>query len=529
METQASYLYGAAIQGIQGFIFQTNSLKDIVGASELVECICTTLFAQQLGYSGNTTQLIEALRKDENAIVNAAGTIKYLFSSREECEKVVRSFPKAVIEFAPGITVSQAVVEMQDNCSDEDFKKAVLTLEARLRVQRNRPMRSTQPGWLGIERSRQTGLPVIDRRNKKNEPLMLDAASFRKLYTMKEGEREERKMSTQLLFNKAYKGCRTEQIPFQLKDLTDRNDWIAVIHADGNGLGQVVQHIGANRVKLKKFSYLLDLATTQAANGAFDEVRKMFPAVFCDKVPFRPIVLSGDDHTLICRADLAIPYLVSFIKLFEEKTHSLLGNLLQGVFKDKKVNMLTACAGIAFIKSSFPFYYAYELAENLCSFAKKDTKENYDFNAGNLPASCLAFHKVQDSFIVDYKDIILRELTPNKNYTFQFGPYYVYGGEGLLSDAPAKQKGRWSVEQLLALSDKLEQKEWSAVRSGLRSWITHVYMNADLAEQKKTRMKMIAADEEQKMLIETLCGQTSSPVYDLLSLVTIRTQETQRV
>ena len=66
-----------------------------------------------------------------------------------------------------------------------------------------------------------------------------------------------------------------------------------------------------------------------------------------------------------------------------------------------------------------------------------------------LPASCLAFHKVQDSFIVDYKDIILRELTPNKNYTFQFGPYYVYGGEGLLSDAPAKQKGRWSVESCL--------------------------------------------------------------------------------
>ena len=33
------YLYGAAVQGIQNFIFQTNELKDIVGASELVEDI----------------------------------------------------------------------------------------------------------------------------------------------------------------------------------------------------------------------------------------------------------------------------------------------------------------------------------------------------------------------------------------------------------------------------------------------------------------------------------------------------------
>ena len=30
------YLYGASVQGIQNFIFQTNELKDIVGASELV-------------------------------------------------------------------------------------------------------------------------------------------------------------------------------------------------------------------------------------------------------------------------------------------------------------------------------------------------------------------------------------------------------------------------------------------------------------------------------------------------------------
>ena len=30
------YLYGASVQGIQDFIFKTNRLKDIVGASEIV-------------------------------------------------------------------------------------------------------------------------------------------------------------------------------------------------------------------------------------------------------------------------------------------------------------------------------------------------------------------------------------------------------------------------------------------------------------------------------------------------------------
>ena len=44
-----NYLYGASVQGIQDFIFQTNELKDIVGASELVAEICTRLFRDTLG------------------------------------------------------------------------------------------------------------------------------------------------------------------------------------------------------------------------------------------------------------------------------------------------------------------------------------------------------------------------------------------------------------------------------------------------------------------------------------------------
>lgn len=43
MEKKTKYLYGAEVQGIQGFIFQTNKLREIVGASELVEEICGSM------------------------------------------------------------------------------------------------------------------------------------------------------------------------------------------------------------------------------------------------------------------------------------------------------------------------------------------------------------------------------------------------------------------------------------------------------------------------------------------------------
>jgi hypothetical protein len=61
------YLYGAAIQGIQSYIFQTDKLKEIVGASELVERICTEFFKNGFG---------NGKFKEENKILSAAGNIK---------------------------------------------------------------------------------------------------------------------------------------------------------------------------------------------------------------------------------------------------------------------------------------------------------------------------------------------------------------------------------------------------------------------------------------------------------------------
>ena len=70
------YLYGASVQGIQGFIFQTNQLDDISGASELVENICTKMFKEMVG---------EGFNEKSNAVIMAAGNVKYVFDTREQC------------------------------------------------------------------------------------------------------------------------------------------------------------------------------------------------------------------------------------------------------------------------------------------------------------------------------------------------------------------------------------------------------------------------------------------------------------
>lgn len=498
------YLYGAAVQGIQGFIFQTNKLREIVGASELVEEICTSKFQELVGaeykeYS-NTTKC--------GSVLHAAGNIKYIFDKEDDCAKIVRIFPKEIFEFAPGVTVSQAVVKMEGEYVN--FDKAVDELEKRLRTQRNRQMRSATLGLMGIQRSRQTGLPVVEYRKESS----IDAGTRAKLNMLKRIDDPNFEL-TKSLCNTAFGKDRlkNKQIAYDIEKMTKNNDWIAVIHADGNGLGQIVQAIGTDAERFKEFSKNLDSATKNAAVKAYESVKVSFNEN--EFIPIRPIVLGGDDFTVICRADLAIEYVTNFIKQFELNTSFV------KKYKSDKITFdnLTACAGIAYIKSSYPFYYGYELAESLCSRSKKDAKK--DLKDGELAKSCLMFHKVQDSFTESWEDTIKRELSPQENISFEFGPYYVN---------EKKVDSRWLVSELMERSKKLDGKEGNAVKSHLRNWMSLLHDNPAMAEQKLLRLKTITSMVD--YVNEVTSGaqrndKTTYPVYDILAIHTINTQKTK--
>lgn len=491
------YLYGAAVQGIQNFIFQTNELKDIVGASELVEKICTTAF-DMFGDSEDK----------EHSIVRAAGNIKYIFDDEESCRKAVMYFPMKVQNMAPGITISQAVVEYND-----DFGKAVDELESKLRVQRNLQMRSAVLGLMGMRRSRSTGLPV----SKVVKDEYLDRATAKK--------RVDRENATVRVCEKAFGynpgSLNKGKVAFNIEEITDKNDWIAIIHADGNGLGQIVQSIGKDRKLFSRFSRKLDELTQKAAVMAYREIMVKIQDNLIDKkkcIPIRPVVLSGDDLTVIIRGDLALPYVRSFLKSFEDVTRKEMTEYISGG--------LTACAGIAFIKSSYPFYYGYDLAEALCGKAKKKAKEICE----EMAPSCVMFHKVQDSFVEKWEDIVQRELIPCKGVSFEFGPYFI-----------GDYKGYWSIDDLMNIEKILEkgEDEGNALRSRLRQWMSLMHKTdggREQALQNVTRLKKILEQENQKellMCVNKLTGGYSTgdlqkyPIYDVMALYSINSLVTK--
>ena len=473
-------MYGASVQGIQGYIFQTNKLKDVIGASELVKDLCETDFKREFALTGSVEY-----------IVKAAGNIKLILDSEEDCRRIVFQFPKYAMEKAPGITLSQAVVKCE---SDDKMTEARMELEERLRAQRNRPCKSLTLGGVAMHRSPLTGLPAVP--HKDNEPL--DEGVLRKREIL-----EEKDVNKTLFQIFTGEKVRYSEMGLEIKDLTGKNDWIAIIHADGNSLGEVVKALGSKgREKLCEFSKNLDEATTQAAQEAYKKIKSQYDF---KKHPIRPIVLGGDDLTVICRGDIAIEFVKEYIDQFEHQT------------EEKLFHKLTACAGIAFIKSSYPFSFGYELAETLCDMAKKDAKSDVIKNAnGGMVHSCLMFHKVQSSFVEDYEAIKQKELTLKDGSSLCYGPYY-------LTD----QTDRWTIKELCDKANEFAKEENNSVKTSVREWLTKMHEDTEAAKQYSKRVKEISGNSKLFECATTESVRKSYPAYDILSLVTIKNQKTR--
>lgn len=496
----SKYLYGASIQGIQGFIFQTGKLRDIAGASELVDRVCGELFESMFpdGFAGVK-------------VIAAAGKVQYVFDSFDDCATAVRNFPRMVMREAPGVTISQSVVEF----ADDDFGAAVSRLEQKLRARRNAPAAPLLAGLMGVGRSRSTGLPLVCKTDDRGKVKRDDASTLAK----------QEANDVHKLCEKSFGvSVRDGEVPRDLGKMTGRNDWLAVVHADGNSLGRVVQAVGRLRDEFATFSRALDDATVKAANEAY---AKVLPAGgWRDGViPIRPVVLGGDDMTVIIRADLAIPYVVEFIRRFEHNTGiGEVADVLRkrGVF-DMPTPCLTACAGVAFVKSSYPFHFGYKLAEELCSVAKAAAR---GLTPDGVPTkSCLMFHKVQDSFVRSYDDIRGRELEPRGGGpSLSHGPYFVNDG-----DLPPADGGRtyMTISELKRMADDLDSHP--GVRAGLRRWLSLLRADSAKARQHLDRLREVNPDAHARGLIDRLSGGATVPAYDCLALHTISSQETKRL
>jgi hypothetical protein len=497
-----NYLYGASLQGIQSFIFETNKLKEIIGASEMIEQLCSSQFMKKYDIP------------DHNFIIKAAGNIKCIIRDKAKIQNIVKTWPKFVSNRAPGLFFSQAMIEY-----DGELKKEYLDeLERKLIVTKNKSSLTTSLSPMAAIRSRRTGKPAVDWLDsiKKNKQTPRDATSKAKQIA---GAID----APQRLMDKCFdipEQKKTSLYPFDVTDMLLENEstgWLAVIHADGNSLGNKIQQMIRQLNKQHKdvkghfkiFSEQLDKSTINATKYAIKQV--VMPvynkSINKEKYPFRPVVIGGDDLTIIIRADLALDFTKHYLEAFSNETKDNLTTLELSMFD----NGLTACAGIAYMKDSYPFYYAVNLAEELCNDAKKASKF---IDSENVPSS-VSFHKIQDSFIEDYEEIIHRELQPNRHVSFKYGPY------GLDEDKLP------SIDNLIKQS-KLVQKPGSP-KSGIRKWFSYLYEDMNKADLWLQRVMDISKEKKgfESLNINKAIQNNRTHLYDVLSISSISVSDYQ--
>lgn len=508
----AKYLYGASVQGIQEYIYATGDLQEIIGASEIIDSLGRSFKDKQEGDNA-VFGIFDELREKglvEQILLNAAGNFRAVVEGEENLKKIVRDLPKKIMQNAYGITISQASAPYNDG----NYEKASKELEKNLKIQRNRPSLPLDMSINFMSLVPKTARPIVKFRG--DDALDISSVQKREAYAR--------------WFNKRRKEAEKLKL---FSDISNDKNKLAVIHADGNGLGVLVKNLvevvkkSDDTEAIARFSQALDEATKDAFANAKEKTKA---ALGKDDIKIKELILSGDDMTAVCDADIALEFTKNFIEEFEKET-------------DKKKpaiqEKLTMCAGIAYCNEKFPFYYAVSLAEELCSAAKKHSKNKYVENQeSQIAPSCLMFHNVQSSNFKSWDKFIKDELTiggKKKEHTAEgentkeircdFGPYY-------LGDT-TKTKNEPKVENFINLT-KIYSSE-NSPKGKLREWLKEIGINDKLAKSMLDRINEVLENRNEfdkalsalydKLSCENLIlekdEKQKTPIYDILQFLSV--------
>lgn len=398
---------------IQPYVFGSNRLRENIGASYLV--------AQATG------DWATGLVPKDQLVYAGGGNVVAHFPGDSAAQAFVRQLSKQALMEAPNL---QLVIAHRPAKAGESLYQAVQETFKKLAEEKNARPHAAPLLGLGVTMMcRSTGLPAMDKTQPiKGDSYPASAEILAKLdVATKRGPQPS--LADERLHNylPAPDGY---DYPSDFDDLgraAGEHSFIAVVHADGNDMGEQVKAIGKQHQNddqeykkaigqfsegVKKATEIawqktLDKLTERLAQHGGEAIRhynangERLAEVVLKEIegkqgfylPFRPIVYGGDDVTFVCDGRLGLSMALEYLRQFEEQTATLPGG------------QLTACAGVAIVKSHYPFAQAYKLAEKLCREAKNFRRKK------NLEGSCLDWHFALSGLSGDIKTIRQREYT----------------------------------------------------------------------------------------------------------------------
>lgn len=380
-------------RGIQGYVFGSNKLKTNIGASVNVATIFSRTIKNTLGekfpldsWLDNPEKIVIFNDEQMPAEVGYIGGGNALLIFRNDgdqslAEKFVQEWSRRVLLEFPGIVPAAAISQPFSKEENENIPDKILSpLFRQLSVEKNKAVPITTIPRHGITAECSvTGLSaeVFDddknvkkwvssvNMSKTNSAAMLIDREFSEL-TASESSEESEKANYLFTFTEEKLGQ------------TEAHNHIAIVHIDGNSMGNQFQSC-KDLAERRKLSIAVADRTKFAWEATTKKLLNKMKKLTDDKIiaqekykkytllPLRNIILNGDDLTFTCNAQLAFWLTEELLKTMCAKPLDISGL--------EKEYYMSACAGIAIVKTKFPFYRAYKLAEELCSNAKIKGRE----------------------------------------------------------------------------------------------------------------------------------------------------------
>lgn len=391
--------------GIQDYIFSSNRLRENIGASQLVECTIKHWAYQSIdtvadkhNIDTNKSNAVDWTLKpatDEldlsyqaQVIYSGGGNTAILFDSEERAKRFAGVHSLRLLQDAPGLTLALVHHSFDQTASlAETVREALRKMND---AKRNRPLGVPLLGLSVSAECQSTGLPAvgldpIPLEDEANRLVSAEVAA--KVSAKNDANTRLRKLMPEDINNKYL-------IPEQFDDLArlkGESSYIAVVHADGNGIGRRVialakafaapEQNGAYVKAMRTFSDSIEDASRAALSDCmtFLDSHVLFDKNnwwIDDKVPlalgsssdqpckpflpFRPLVFGGDDVTFVCNGQIGLAMGLYYLKRFEQ----------QPLEDGQASKQPRACAGISVVKQHYPFARAYGLSEELCDSAK---------------------------------------------------------------------------------------------------------------------------------------------------------------
>lgn len=454
MEQLSIYLFES--KSIQAYLSRTGKLRHMINASNRLDALIgpdrNGLIYQSLSAAGldpETDSNLLASQKAGYEVAEDNGRIvffRYLGGSlscyalgKTGYENLLRfrcALTLSVHASLPGLQFSDAFVSREISGKDE-FYSLLGDAYEQLAADNNRPtmllplatactasapatgeaaVRSQNKSVMKIDRDSQDRVMESLKANYKDIKL-----SLYEKYLMHRGETDQDLM---------HLAERLNDIFVRYVNLTESDDSlepegdIALIHMDGNSVGatliklrDILKKGSVDRPKYVKvmleISAILGDSTRNAVVTAVSRLLKKNESL----LKFRPLVLGGDDVTLLIQPEYAADFCVEFAREFKTETEKNLkgSQLIRTYLKDKTsgkslLTSLTSSGGILFQKKKHPYATSVKLVEGLAEIAKNRFQVPPESKDGGIfvPPSVVAFVRLTESSGEDIKTILER-------------------------------------------------------------------------------------------------------------------------